>query len=104
MALIPDYAAFVKELYAAEVYGDRQYAVEVVRPALRQLGIANLRQAEAGVRRNRAAPFAGEGVDFLVLDSALRRLFARIGRYEAETGVAAIDPTNFIPHRWGDSA
>jgi acyl-[acyl-carrier-protein] desaturase len=107
MGLIPDYAAFVRELYDAEVYGDRHYALDVVRPALRKLGIANLRQAEAGLRRSRrapngggAAPFSGEGVDFPVLESALRQLFQRIGRYEAETGLATVDPTPFVRYRW----
>src|SRR5262249_23668969 len=38
MDLVPDHDAFVKELYAGEVYGRRQFARDVVRPALGKLG------------------------------------------------------------------
>ena len=109
MGLIPDYARFVEQLYDAEVYGDRHYAVDVVRAGLRKLGIANLRRVEAGIQRSRSVPdagaaasYAGEGVQFEVVESALRRLFLRIGRYETETGLAEVDATSFVFHRWGE--
>jgi acyl-[acyl-carrier-protein] desaturase len=110
MGLIADYTAFVKELYDAEVYGNRQYAVDVVRSALRKLGIANLRRAEGGIQHSRAASdemgatvLAGGAVEFPVLESMLRRLFARIGRYEAQTGLASVDPTHFVRFSWVES-
>jgi acyl-[acyl-carrier-protein] desaturase len=108
MDLIPDYGAFVEALYAGAIYGNRQYARDVVRSALGKLGIANFRRVEAGIRRSRSAPEAnqevqtsvGHGVEFPVLESAVRRLFARIGHYEAETGLADTDPTLFGRNSW----
>jgi acyl-[acyl-carrier-protein] desaturase len=106
MDLIPDYSAFVEQLYGGEVYGKKHYARDVVRSSLGKLGIANLRQVEAGIQRSRMAPggavprVVGEGVEFPVLESAVQRLFARVGRYEAEVGLAEIDPTPFFSHSW----
>jgi acyl-[acyl-carrier-protein] desaturase len=108
MDLIPDYGAFVRELYAGEVYGKRQYARDVVRPALDKLGVVNLRRVEAGIRRSGTPPDesaavgtgVGEGVEFGVLESAVRRLFSRLALYEMESGLAAVDPTVFAESPW----
>jgi acyl-[acyl-carrier-protein] desaturase len=108
MDLIPDYGAFVEQLYGGEVYGRKQYVRDVVRLALGKLGIANLRQVEVGIQWSRMAPdssgavphVVGEGVEFPVLEAALQRLFARIGRYERDAGLAEIDPTPFVHHSW----
>jgi acyl-[acyl-carrier-protein] desaturase len=108
MDLISDYGAFVRELYDGEVYGKRQYARDVVRPALDKLGVVNLRRVEAGIRRTHTPPepsdevgkSVGAGVGFSVLESAVRRLFTRLGQYEEESGLAAIDPTTFVRHSW----
>jgi acyl-[acyl-carrier-protein] desaturase len=122
MALIPDYGAFVRELYDGEVYGKRQYARDVVRPALNKLGVVNLRRVEAGIRRGRTPPggaqpagadaspqsgqsetganSVGHSVEFPVLESAVRRLFIRLAESEAKSGLAAVDPTTFVRHSW----
>jgi acyl-[acyl-carrier-protein] desaturase len=108
MDLIPNYGAFVSELLDGGVYGKRQFARDVVRSALGKLGIANVRRIEAGIRLSRnvpeaggeARPVVGDGVEFSVLESAVQRLFARIGRYEVETGLADVDPTLFSRNAW----
>jgi acyl-[acyl-carrier-protein] desaturase len=108
MDLIPNYGAFVSELLGGGVYGKRQFARDVVRSALGKLGIANVRRIEAGIRHSRSAPGAGgearpvvgDGVEFPVLESAVQRLFARIGRYEVETGLADVDPSLFGRNDW----
>jgi acyl-[acyl-carrier-protein] desaturase len=111
--IVPNYDAFVKELYAAELFGPRKYARDVARPALAALGIEAIKEVEAGLRRTRDAPApdggmrpapALAGCDYDVVESAVRGLFARIGEYEREVGLAEVDPTAFVPCPWGGEA
>lgn len=103
--IIPNYDAFITTLYQARVFGPLQYAREVARTALTQLGVTNLAAVEAGVQRWRQVPTtAGEprdtvafdGFDQQVLEDALERLFTQLGAFEQETGLAEVTPTTFV--------
>jgi acyl-[acyl-carrier-protein] desaturase len=114
MDIIPNYDAFVSVLYDAGIYGKRQFARDVVRPALAHLGIANVRRIEAGIQRSRQAPAEDgrapepsvgcpqDGVNFPVLESTIRHLFARIGSYETSTGLDRVDPTRLVLNSWNE--
>ena len=80
-AIVPNYGAFVKELYAADLFGPRRYGLDVARPALRGLGIEAIKLVEAGLRRTREVPAmdgtflpapALAGCDFTLLESVVR--------------------------------
>ena len=102
--IIPNYDAFIATLYEARVFGPTQYAREVARPALAQLGVTSVRRVEAGIKRWREVPDADgemrdsatfDGLDYSVLEDALERLFQRIGTYERDTGLAEVSATIF---------
>lgn len=107
--IVPNYDAFIKELYAADLFGPRKYGRDIASPALRSLGIEAIKEIEEGLRRTKDSPsldgkprpaIAFAGCDFSVVESAVRGLFAQISKYEAEIGLSDIDPTIFIPHSW----
>jgi acyl-[acyl-carrier protein] desaturase len=107
--IVPDYDSFVAALYEAALFGRLIYAREVVQPALTHLGITAIREVERGIRCTRQVPdehgrmrdtATFSGVNFSVVESVVRRLFGRIGQYEAEVGLAEVDPTHFVPHLW----
>jgi acyl-[acyl-carrier-protein] desaturase len=109
-AIVPNYDAFVRELYAADLFGPRKYGRDVAKPALAALGIGALKDVEAGLLRTKDAPAmdgslrpapALDGCDFGAVESAVRGLFARIGEYEDQVGLSQVDPTVFVPHTWG---
>lgn len=107
--LVGDYARFLTALHEAQVFGPRIYGREVAKPALAALGVETIRAVEEGLRRRRdfpdthgtirSNPTTG-GCDFNVVESAVCGLFDRIGRYEADVGLAAVDPTTFVAHTW----
>ena len=41
-----------------------------------------------------------DGVKFTIVESAVMRLFARIGRYEDQIGLSEVNPTRFVPNDW----
>jgi acyl-[acyl-carrier-protein] desaturase len=111
--IVPNYDAFVKELYAADLFGPRKYGREVAKPALAALGIEAIREVEAGLRRTKSAPAmdgsmrpapAFASCKFGVVESAVRGLFARIGDFEREVGLAEVDPTTFVACAWASEA
>ena len=59
--IIPDFNVFVEALRKTSVYGGRQYAVDVLEPAFRSMGIANRKTLEAAVRRSREVPRHARG-------------------------------------------
>lgn len=107
--IVPNYDGFIKELYAADIFGPRKYGRDVAKPALQALGISAMKEIEAGLRHTKDSPAldggprsadALAGCNFSVIESAVKGLFARIGSYETEVGLSEIDPTKFIPHSW----
>jgi acyl-[acyl-carrier-protein] desaturase len=105
--LVPNYDGFVTVLYEADVFNRRKYARDVVMAALENLGIESVTAIEDGIRSSRRAPdqegrmrdcSLKNGLDLSVVESALRRLFDRIGRHENAFGVSEIDPTRFVPN------
>lgn len=113
--LIPNYEAFIKTLYEGEIFGRSMYAREVVPAALSNLGIDSVREVERGIKQTRCVPttegemretalFDTENfpfIDFSIVESAVIRLFDRIGSYEDEIGLTDINPTQFIRNIWG---
>jgi acyl-[acyl-carrier-protein] desaturase len=93
-------------LYRTGIYGPRQYARDVLQVVLENLGVAGRRELEQGVRRSRQVP-DGQGslrdtalcsaLDYGAVEAAVRRLFARVEAFEQETGLADVDPTEFVP-------
>jgi acyl-[acyl-carrier-protein] desaturase len=107
--IVYNYDAFTKVLYEADIFGRRKYVRDVVQTALDNLGVANIKTVEAGIKRSRRVPDEDgqtrdtatfDGVEFTVVESAIERLFARIGRYEDEIGLSEVDPTRFVPNTW----
>jgi acyl-[acyl-carrier-protein] desaturase len=107
--IIPNYEAFIKVLYEAQLFGPRMYGRDVAKPALAALGIDTIKAVEAGIQATRDVPdqqgavqsnpvFAG--CTFSVVESAVHRLFDRIGRYEQQVGLSTVDCTTFVPHTW----
>lgn len=108
-SLIANYDAFVKAVHSANVFTRRQYGRDVVLPALANLGVTNIKQVEAGIKQSRQVPDEEgqmrdtalfEGVDFDVVETTVRRIFARIETYEDEIGLSDLDPTRFVPNIW----
>ena len=107
--IVPNYDDFIRALYEADVFGRRKYVRDVVQVALDNLGVTTIRALEAGIRQSRRVPdpdgreretALANGVRFTIIESAVMRLFARIGRYEDEIGLSEIDPTRFVPNDW----
>jgi acyl-[acyl-carrier-protein] desaturase len=107
--LYPNFDGFVRELLRADLFSPRTYRRQVVDAALDALGIASLKQVEAGIRRSREAPGLDgeprrldwmEGCDFPLVESAVRALFDRIGSYERAMGLADGERRGFVPHSW----
>jgi acyl-[acyl-carrier-protein] desaturase len=82
--LIPNYDTFVKALYEGALFGRHIYAREVVPAALAHLGINSDRTLGTNVR------WRGLGVQFSAVETAVRRLFDRLGSYEDEIGLSAL--------------
>jgi acyl-[acyl-carrier-protein] desaturase len=107
--LLPDYDALVKTIYDGGVFSRRMHSRDVVQVALKNLGIESLRAIEAGVARRRQVPDEDgrirdtalfQEVDFSVVESSVERLFARVGGFEAEVGLADVNPTRFVKNTW----
>lgn len=105
---LPDSEHLGKTIYEGGVFDGRIYSRDVVRTAVKNLGVTSLRAVEKGVARTRRVPngdgavlaAAGEGIDFALVEGVVEALFARIGRYEAEIGLDVVDPTVFVRHSW----
>jgi acyl-[acyl-carrier-protein] desaturase len=106
--LLPDTETLARTIYEGGVFDGRILSRDVVKSALGNLGIASLRAVERGVARTRRVPnenglllgTAAEGVDFGLVEGVVEALFARIGRYEDEIGLSAVDPTCFVRNVW----
>ena len=112
--IVPNYDAFVEALYAGGIFGRQMYAREVILGALSNLGVNSIRAIERGIKNTRQVPDAEgrmrdtaqfdaatcKGVQFSIVEAAVMSLFDRVGRYEEEVGLSAIDPTCFAPNSW----
>jgi len=105
--IIPDYDKFAETVHRAGVYGPREHARDVVQVALKNLGVSGRKALETGIRRGRLVPDENgnlrdsaifEGLDFNVIQSAVKRIFGKIEGYERETGFWEVDPTKFTPN------
>ena len=112
--LIPNFDLFMKTVYEGGIFGPRMYAREVVPAALSQLGVSSMRDIERGIKRTRRVPGedgamrdtaifdepfdarSASGFDFSVVESAVIRLFERVGKFEQEIGISDIAPTRFV--------
>lgn len=101
MEMIPGMKAFTRAVFEGGVFDGRQYSRDVIKVALRNLGIESIRSVERGLAHARLVPDTNgemrdtalfEGVDFFVIHATIERLFARLDRYEAEIGIFDIDP------------
>jgi acyl-[acyl-carrier-protein] desaturase len=108
-SIVPNYADFIRHLYAADLFGPQKYGRDVARPVLELFGIQAIKELEAGLKRTKDVPArdgtmqpvpAFVGCDFAVVETAVQSLFARIKDYEADTGLVEVDPTKFIPNVW----
>lgn len=105
MDIIPNFQEFYEAVYRTGVYGSaRTYGRDVLQPALEALGVAGRRALIDGVKRFRRVPDPDgnmrdtatfETLDYNAVQSAVRRLFDRIGEYEREIGFADVNPTRF---------
>ncbi len=104
--LIPDYNKFAAVVAAAKVYGPREHVTDVLDVALRNLGVDGRKALIKGIKRVREIPNE-QGVmrtsavldtlDYDLVEKKVQKLFSRVGKYEEQTGHAAIAPTAFIP-------
>jgi len=105
-ALIPDYNEFSTIVHKAGIYGPREHSRDVIQKALDNLGVASKRLLEEGIRKTRLVPDEDgnlretaifPGLDFKHVEDAVKRMFDRAGKYEAEIGFDEIDPLEFKP-------
>lgn len=105
--LVPNWEDFFEKVYRAGIYGPRDFGRDVVQIVFQNLGIANRKALEEGIRRTRLVP-TEDGVmrdtaiwdtfDYGLIEGDVKRLHRKIGAYEAEIGFDAIDPTTFVPN------
>lgn len=104
-AIIPDFAEFEEIVARSAVFGPREYAVDVLRTVLRNLGVRAHRALAAGVARSRQVPDEDGNMcdttlfrmlDYGGLERHVEDTHARIARYELRSGRAEIDPTLLV--------
>lgn len=108
--LVPNYDAFTADLYAAGLFGRMKYAREVVPPVLANLGVVDLRAIGPCTLRAAGAseecpPRDGlalsKAVNLSLLESAVLRLFDKLGGYSRDLGLAEEAGVQFVSHSWG---
>lgn len=105
--IVPNFDAFVTALYRGAIFGPRVYARSVVPAALSRLGVSSIREIERHLLQRTptaaARPESPElaSIQFSVVESSVSRLFERIRRFETETGLFEIHPTQFAANTWG---
>jgi acyl-[acyl-carrier-protein] desaturase len=104
--IIPDYDEFSTIVHKAGIYGPREHAKDVIQVALNNLGMASKRMLEDGIRKTRLVPDEDgnlretaifPGLDFSHIEDAVRRMFDRAGKFEAEIGFDEVDLLKFKP-------
>ena len=111
--IIPDFDVFVEALRKTSVYDGRQYAVDVLDPAFKSMGIANRKTLEAAIRRSREVPEMNWGIrgtaifeslDYHHIEGSVKKTFQRIKLYEKDAGIEAFSNVRFLPNGFGESA
>ena len=106
MHLLPEESRFAEALYQGAIYGPRQYTRDVLQMTLRHLGIANRKAIDEGIKRSRQVPDPDgnmrdtvivDALDYHAVETAVMRLFDRVGKHEEKIGLTEIDPTVFVP-------
>lgn len=106
VSLLPNGEKFAEALYRGGIYGGREYSRDVLKVALKNLGVHNRRAFERGVKRSRQAPDPNghmrdttifDGFDYDVVETSVKRLFGRLKKYEDEVGLSDIIPSQFVP-------
>lgn len=104
--LLPENSTFYETLYRAGIYDSRQHARDILQVALKNLGISSRKALQRGVKRFRQAPDSDgnmrntaifDALDYDAVETAVKRLFGRIRKYEEKIGLAKINPTHFVP-------
>ena len=104
--LLPDGANFYEVAYRGGIYGPRDYATDVLKVALKHLGVHNRRALEKGIKRSRQVPDPDgnrretaffNGFDYDIVETSVKRLFGRLRKYEEGVGLADIIPSQFVP-------
>lgn len=103
--LIVNYDSFVKDLYAAKIFGRGMYLTDVVQVILEKLGITSIGAIESAIEKTRQTH---QGVDFpklrginvSITERALQDLFARIGDHEDDVGLSLGGRTCFVQNTW----
>lgn len=104
--LLPDGDKFRDALYRSGIYGGREYAHDVLKVALKNLGVNNRRALERGIKRSRQAPDPDghlrdtaffDGFEYDVVETSVKRLYGRLKEYEKEVGLDEIIPSEFVP-------
>ena len=102
--IVPDWDAFFEAVYRAGVYGPREYARDVVQVVFKNLGLESRKKLEAGIKRTRLVPTTEGNMqqsalwdtfDYGLVEGDVKRLYRKIGKYEAEIGFDEIDPITF---------
>jgi len=104
---LPNFEEFYDTLYRTGIYSAREYARDVVQTALDNLGLAGRKALEAGVKLSKMVPdpdgnlretsFFFDGFDYHAVETAIRRMFARVSEYEKTIGFDKLDPITFLP-------
>ena len=104
--LLPDGDKFMETMYRGGIYGGREYVTDVLKIALKHLGVNDRRALERGIKRSRQAPGPDgemrettffDGFEYDVVETSVKRLYDRLNEYEEEVGLADIIPTQFVP-------
>ncbi|WP_110887916.1 acyl-ACP desaturase [Deinococcus yavapaiensis] len=104
--LVPDWDKFAETVYRAGIYGPRDFSRDVMQVVFRQLGIEGRKQLEDGIKRTREVPtFDNDGTqqtaiwnsfDYGLVEGDVKRLHAKIEKFETEVGFSELDPTEFV--------
>lgn len=104
---IPDFHIFADALYEGGIYGPREYSRDVLKLALKNLGVAGRKALEQGVRVSRQVPDDKDGnirdtsffetLDYDAVEDGVRRMFSRFEKYETQVGITEVDPAPFVP-------
>jgi acyl-[acyl-carrier-protein] desaturase len=104
--IIPNFQRFQDLAAKAAIFGPREYTRDVLQVVLSNLEVNATKAFSYGLRRSRRVPDADgnmrdsalfEAIDYEALESATRRFYGRLEKYEREVGRWDIDPTEFVP-------
>lgn len=103
--LVVNYESFVRDLYAAKIFGKGMYLKDVVGIALDKLGVTDIGAIESAVVQSRQSQEAIKmgilkGIQYSVVERSIKDLFCKIEEYENEVGLAVPGRTCFVQNTW----